>query len=232
MYCAQPVLISPSFCWCAAVGVEGQRGRILARKLDEVLAAGDALLRGAGKVGGRILDADDPGQLRQFAHRGGQHVDHRPGRDVVDDDRQVRRIVDRGKMRDQPGLRRPVVIGRHHQRGIGAHGFGVADQADPLGGRVRARPGDHRNASGGGLDHRLDHRAMFIMGQRRAFARGANRHKAVAALLDMPVHQFLERVKVHRAVLERRDQSREGSLEHDTLLLGVGGDSPVKTRPD
>ncbi|MPL67290.1 hypothetical protein SDC9_12981 [bioreactor metagenome] len=202
----------------AAHGVEAERRRILARELDEIGPAGQALLRHAAEVAGRVLDADDARQFRQLAHGLGRHVDDRPARDVVDDDRQRRGIVHRGEMRHHAALRRLVVIGRHHERGIGAGGLGVADQLDPLGGRVRAGAGDHRHPAGGGLHHLLDHAVVFLVAQRRAFAGGADRDDAVRALRDVPLHQFLERVPIDCAVRERRDECGEGPFEHDTLL--------------
>jgi hypothetical protein len=35
----------------------------------------------------------------------------------------------------------------------------------------------------------------------------------------MPIYKFLERLDIQRAVLERRDEGGNGTLEHDTLLF-------------
>ena len=201
----------------AALRVEPVRRGVLARDLHELLAAGDPLVAHAGQVAGRVLHPDDPRQLGQLAHRLGRHVDHRPPRNVVDDDRQLAAIVQRGEMRDQAPLGWLVVVGRHHQRGIGAHLLGVLHEADRLDRVVRAGPGDHRNPPRRGAHHLLDHRLVLGMGQRRALAGRAHGHKAVAALGDMPFNKFLERLKIQLAVLERRDQGRKRSFEHDTL---------------
>ena len=98
-------------------------------------------------LAGGVLDADDPRQFGQRAHRLGRHVHDRPAGDVVDDDRQLAAVMQRGVMRDQAGLRRLVVIGRHDQRGIGADLFGVAHQADAFDGVVRPGACDHRHAA-------------------------------------------------------------------------------------
>jgi hypothetical protein len=58
-------------------------------KLDEILAAGGALLADAFDLAGGILDPDDARQFGQRTHGFGRHVHHRPAGDVVDDDRQV-----------------------------------------------------------------------------------------------------------------------------------------------
>ena len=68
--------------------------------------------------------------------------------DVVDDDRQVDRVVDRPVVGVEAFLGRLVVVGRHDQGGVGAGALGVAGQADRLLGRVRAGAGDHRHAPG------------------------------------------------------------------------------------
>ena len=46
----------------------------------------------------------------------------RPRRDVVEHDRQLGGVGDRGEMRDQPRLRRPRVVRRHHQQSVRALG--------------------------------------------------------------------------------------------------------------
>ena len=50
----------------SAIGKEGERGRVFARKLQEI---GPQRLRGGerpGKVGGRVLDADDRRAVSTF----------------------------------------------------------------------------------------------------------------------------------------------------------------------
>src|SRR5579863_5261224 len=69
----------------AAVGHESQRGDILAGQLIEVLTHGRALLREPRHVRSGVLDAGDVFELVQPLHGLDRHVDHRPARDVVDD---------------------------------------------------------------------------------------------------------------------------------------------------
>src|SRR5690606_26884641 len=213
-----------------AVRVEAERGRVLARKLDEVAPAGCALLAHPLDLAGGVLDADDAGKPRQFAHRLRGHVDHRARRDVVDDDGKVAGIVHRLEMGDETALRGLVVIGRDDERRVRARLLGMLDEGDALRRVVRACAGDHRHPAGGGLHHFLDHAAMFLVRKGRAFAGGADGNKAVGALGDMPVHECLERVEIQCAVPERRDEGDEGPFEHDTLPAVLGETRPLKSR--
>ena len=122
-----------------------------------------------------------------------------------------------GEMGDQARLGGLVVIRRHDQRCFGADLFGMADQVDPLCRVVRPRPGNHRNPACGGANDFFDDLTMFRMSDGRAFAGGAHRNKAAGALFDMPLHELIKRHHIQGAVLERRDQSREGPFEHGNV---------------
>ncbi len=77
-------------------------------------------------LAGRVLDAGDVLQLEQPRHRLDRHVDHRARRDVVDDDRNADRVVDRLEVLVEPFLVGLVVVGRDHQHPVGAGLFGEA----------------------------------------------------------------------------------------------------------
>ena len=47
---------------------------------------------------------------------------------------------------------------------------------------------------------------MLFVGERRAFTRGANRNKSVAAFAHMPLDKFFQRIQIQFAVRERRNQ--------------------------
>ena len=188
-----------------ALRIEPNRRCVFAGKLDELRAASDPLLRHAGQVGSGVFHTDDIGQLGQLPHCRRRHVDHRARRNVVDDDRDTDLIQGR-KMRDQPALRRLVVIGGHHQSGRRADGFRMFHKADRLDGVVRPRTGDHRHPASRGFHHGGNHLLMLVMGQGRAFAGRPHRHQPGAAFRNLPLHQFLQRVKIHCAVRKRRDQ--------------------------
>ena len=102
---------------------------VFARQLDKIQTTADPLLANPRQIASGIFHSDDPGQFCQFAHRLGAHIDYRTRWDVIDDYRQVAAVMKRRKMRDQSCLRRLVIIGRHHQRGICTNAFGVLHQA-------------------------------------------------------------------------------------------------------
>ena len=54
----------------------------------------------------------------------------------------------------------------------------------------------------GGLDAQLDDLLVLLVAQRRAFARGADRHQAVGAFSDLPFDQTLECAVIDFAALE------------------------------
>jgi len=112
-------------------------------------------------------------------------VDDAPGGDIVDQHRQLHRVVASGEVAIEPFLIRLVVIGRDHQRGVGAYGLRVMHEIDRFGGRIRAGPRDHRHAAGRGSDAKLNHLAVFVVTHGRALARGAHRHQAVDAADDL-----------------------------------------------
>ena len=101
-----------------------------------------ALQADAGDVAGGVLDADDVLQLEKPRHGLDRHVDHRARRDVVDDDRDADRVVDRLEVLVEPFLGRLVVVGRHDEERVGAGLLGMARELDRLGGDVRAGAGD------------------------------------------------------------------------------------------
>ena len=111
-------------------------------------------------------------KLEQALHGVDRHVDHRAGRDVVDDDRDADGVVDRLEVLVEPFLGRLVVVGRDDQHGVGAGLLGVLGDSS-IASRVELEPGarDHRHPALGLLDAPLDHAACA----RRATASGFRR---------------------------------------------------------
>ncbi len=109
-------------------------------------------------------------------------------------------------MRDQAALGGLVVVGRDHQRGIGADLLGVLDQAQALARAVRPGARDHRKPPGRKLDDRADDGFVLGMAERGAFASGADGDDARRPFIDVPVDKFLERVHIDFAVFQRRDE--------------------------
>jgi hypothetical protein len=130
------------------------------------------------------------------------------GGNVVDDDRQRRRLGHRGEMRIEAALGRPVIVGRDHEHCIRADGFGIAHQADRLFRVVRTGAGDDRHTALCHLDADLHHLAVLVMRQRRRLAGGADRNEAVAAFTDLPFDMRGKRVLIDGAGIgERGDES-------------------------
>ena len=203
---------------CAAGRHAGEGGHVFARKLDKLRPHRVALAGNAADVARGVLDADDVLQLVQPLHRIHGHVDHAARRDVVDDDRNADRIVDRPEMLIKPFLGRLVVIGRHDQHRVGAGLLGVAGELDRLVRVVRAGAGDHRHAAARLVDADVDGAAVLLVAQRRALAGGADRHQPVRAGRDLPVDQSAERRLVDFPVLEGSDQGRHRSVKLRPLV--------------
>ncbi len=197
----------------AAMRHEAESRRVLAGELDEIRAHGVPLLADAGDVGGRILHADDVLQLVEPRHRIDRHVDHRAAGDVVDDDRDADRVVDRLEMGVHAVLGRLVVIGRDDQDRVGADPLGMLGEPDRLGGAVRAGAGDDRDPALDLVDRDLDDPLMFLMAQGRALARGPDRHDTVAAILDLPVDEFAKARFVDSSVFKWGHERRDGACE-------------------
>ena len=82
-------------------------------------------LGGATEVGGRVLEADDAGHLREPQHGLVAEVGDGAAGHVVQEHRQVDLLGDRAEMAVQAFLRRLVVVGDDRQRHVGADGLGV-----------------------------------------------------------------------------------------------------------
>src|SRR5688572_2986414 len=113
-----------------------------------------------------------------------------------------------------------VVVGRDLQHRIRARLLGMTGESDRLGGRVGAGPGNDGNASGRGLDAKLDHAHVLFMGERGRLACRTDRNKAAGALVDLPVDEGLEGFLVDFAVLEWCQESNDGPREHTNLRAG------------
>ena len=204
----------------------GQRGHVLARQLEEVGPERVALRRHPGEVARRVLHAGDVGEFVEPLHGLDRHVDDGARRDVVDDDGDADRIVDRLEVAVKALLAGLVVIGRHHQHGVGAGRLGMAGQRDGLVGVVGASARDHRHAAARFPDADLDDVHVLVVAERRAFARGAAGDQGVRALADLPVDEGPEGGLVEGAVLEGRDERRSRTPEcrsHDVSRVSDVG---------
>ena len=106
-------------------------------------------------------------QLVEPLHRLDRHVDDRTRRDVVDDDRDADRVVDRLEVLVHPLLRGLVVIRRDDEHAVGTDLLRMAGELERLDCVVRAGAGDHARASLANLRRRRSRRRD---GARRARA--------------------------------------------------------------
>ena len=142
-------------------------------------------------------------------------VDDDARRDVVDDDRPVARLRDRLEVRDDPALRRLVVVRRDDEERRRAELVRRLGQVDRVRGRVRAGAGDDRRLVADRLERGADQVEPLVVGERRALAGRAGDDDAVRAVLDEMARERLERVEVDAAVVvERRDHRRQDVAEH------------------
>ena len=190
----------------AAMRHEPERGDVLAGQLIEIFTEHGALLRHTGHIRGRVLHPGDVLKLVQALHCFDRHVDHGSRRDVVNDDRNADRVVDRLEVLVKPFLRRLIVIGCDDEDGIGAGAFGMPGKFNRLRGRVRARARYDRDPATGLLDAPFDDLFVLIVGQRRALPGRADRNQASGALGDLPIDEVAESFLVNRPVLERRHE--------------------------
>ncbi len=197
----------------AAMGVERQRRAVLTRELVEALAKRGALLRCPHRIGGRVLHPGDVLQVIQPLHGLDGHVDHRAAGDVVDDDRNADRVVDRLEVLIEPFLGRLVVVRRDHQHRRRAGLLRMLRQSDRFGGRVGTGAGDHRHPPPGLVDAPLDHALMLVVIDGWALAGGPHRHQAMSSLGDLPVDELAESGLVQRPVFKRCHQGSVGSPE-------------------
>ena len=185
-----------------------------------------ALQADAVDLAGRVLDADDVLQLEEPRHGLDRHVDHRARRDVVDDDRNADRVVDRLEVLVEALLVRLVVIGRHDQHGVGARLLGVAGKVDRLGRVVGAGAGDHRHPALRHLDADFDDALVLVVAQRRAFAGRADRHEAVAC----PPRSASRRRRGRRPRRARRSRIGVTSAVIEPLNMAFPGQNSRRNR--
>ena len=191
-----------------AHGIECERGFIVARQLEETLAASEALRGDAPKISGGIFHAGDIPQLCDLGQCLDRDVDHRAAGDVVNDDRQRGGVRHRLEGGDHPILTGPVVIAHDDQSGIGPDIGGGAQIIDRMSDIVAAAAGDHRYAPLGDFDRRRDDVPLLVGAHRRAFARGPARHERVAAFRNLPLDQLAQCVLGDTATGKGRHQGR------------------------
>ena len=100
--------------------------------------------RHARKIACGVFHTDDARQFCQLAHRFRCHVHNGTTRDVVNEDRDIRAVVNSRVVRHQAALRRLVVIRRDDKNRIRADLFGALRKADGFEGVVATSARNHR----------------------------------------------------------------------------------------
>ena len=154
----------------------------------------------------RIFLADPVQRIQRYRHGG-------PAGDVIDHPRLFGQFGDLSVIGDQTPLRRADVVGCHDQQRVCPRLVGMCGQGLRLGKALRARGGDDRHLAGGGLDRDVDRPVAFLNGQCRRFGRGPVDQNAMRAVLDLKFHQPRIGIVIDLAVLERRDQGRDGAFQ-------------------
>ena len=171
------------------------------------------------QIVGRVLDADDvasAGAAAPWSSTGMSTT--RARRHVVDDDRQVDGVGDRLEVLVQPFLGRLVVIGL--TTSAASAPACLACCVSSIASAVEFEPVPAITGTpcpSAASTQMLDDALVLVMAEGRRFAGRAAGHQAVGALVDLPVDEVSESLLVDRAVVERRDQRDERSVEHGFL---------------
>ena len=171
------------------------------------------------QVAARLFDTGEIAVApRELEQRLGQHVGARASRDVVDDDRQRRRVGDRAEVREHSALRRLVVVRYDCEDRIRAGRLRVARRSDRFARGVRSGVRDDRRVAADGFLHRPPQSDSLVALERLPFAGGSGDDQPVVAAVDQPAREALRLAQIERsAFVERRDHRREDCAEvHET----------------
>ena len=155
-----------------------------------------------------LLDGDDVAQLGQTNGRLRCQVHARAAGNVVEHDRQRRRLGDRLEVLVEPFLGRLVVVRRDREQPVGSDTFHVAGELDRLPRVVSTGSGEHRHFALRFPEHELHHTQLLAMRQRRRFPRRPARRQEVNARVDLSASQTLDRRLIEGTVMSERRNKR------------------------
>ncbi len=194
-------------------------------------------LGGLAGVGAAILEAGDIGMLRQAQQRFIAQVDAGSIRDVVDQDRPVGRVRQRGEMAVEPFLRGPRVVRAGDEIAIDGPGSGPRQHLQQLR-RIAAGESEiERTPALDLLGGQGDEPLGLCLVEGHSLAGGGPQDKAIHALAEIMPQQPDERDLVEAALLEGRHQRQPESgyprsyVFHVPLLRLAGGREPEMKRP-
>jgi hypothetical protein len=184
----------------------------------------------ASQVVVRLLHGAHGRDLGQPADRLRLDVDHDPSGDVVDDDRLVARACDRCEVRDDPALRRLVVVRRHDEERVGAELVRLLCQVHRVRGRVRAGAGDNRCVVADRVDCSPEEVETLVVGEIGALPGRPGDDDSVGPVLDEVPCQSLEGVEVNGPVLAERGHDRGQDVAEHLPILRVRHVTPSAQR--
>ena len=134
--------------------------------------------------------------------------------DIVEDDGNIDRVSDGGKMLHKAALRGFVVVRRDGEQRVDARALRGFGERDGGRGAVRAAARDDGHAAVDGAHAALNERHALIVAQRRGLAGCAADDDGVGAALDLTLNKAVKGVEVDAAGAERRDDG-DGAAGED-----------------
>jgi len=152
--------------------------------------------------------------LCQFFHRGRQQIAAGAGGDVVENDGLVYLVRNGGEVGNKAILSGLVIVGGHHQQGIGP-GLGGADgEVHGVLGIVGSGSGNDRNPARHPVNGKGNDLFPLLRGQGRAFAGGTHGHQGVDAAFQLEVNKPAQGFIVHPFRGHRCHHGRSHAFEN------------------
>ena len=213
-----------------ALAAHGEDGHdlVVVAGVDVQLVAQQRLgLHNGGDVAVGLLDGGDVGMLRQLHIGGGLDGRAGAGGDVVENEGLGGGVGDSVVHGHQAVLGGLIIVGCHHQAGVGAGLAGKAGEVDGVGRVVGAGAGDDGHPAGGALHGEGDGVAVLFVGEGGALAGGAADHQGVDSLVNLPVDKPPQLGKINAVGGKRGNEgcgcaSKDRFLGHGIRLLFHG----------
>jgi hypothetical protein len=205
----------------AQCGIE--RGR-RSRKQPELIGRHRHDLRDLRDVASRLFHPRDVGMLGEPRHRGGQQVDAREDRHVVEQHGHGRRVGHRAVVRDEHVARhlRLEVRRRADQHGVGSRARRASCRVDGRARGLAPRARDQHEVARYRLARGLDGAVAFVLVEKWRFAARAEHDDAADAGREIPPDVRAELRRIERAVQKWRGNGRKNAVElHSASVRGA-----------
>ena len=191
----------------AAKSHDGGGGAVVAAPDGEARRAEvEGILNKIEVVAG-FLDADNVRMLGECLICLHRAADACARGDIVEDDGNIDRVSDGGKMLHKAALRGFVVVRRDGEQRVDARALRGFGERNGGRGAVRAAARDDRHAAVDGAHAALDERHALIVAQRRSFAGRATDDDGVGAALDLTLNETVEGFEIDTVAAKRCDDS-------------------------